>query len=116
MMLRVHCPVHAHHFCFSSFTQEAEPAQTTNNKYNENAQDNIIATQCAAVAEGATEVATTADAATEPIEAPLSPLNFDAFRTSLYGDTRNEEAARRSRTRAVDMIVLRDTLSMIKVS
>jgi hypothetical protein len=48
-------------------------------------------TQCAAVAEQtATEVAMTADVASEPTEAAgstPSPFNFDAFRTSLnkYG-------------------------------
>jgi hypothetical protein len=45
--------------------QEAEPARTTNNRSNENEQDNIFATQCAAVAEFATEVATTAGAAND---------------------------------------------------
>jgi hypothetical protein len=50
------------------------------------------------------EVATTSDAANEGSSMP-SPFNFDAFHTNLYGHTRNEEAARKSRTRAVDTIV-----------
>ena len=111
MTLRVYCSSHTHDFCFLSFTQETEPVRTTNSRSNENGQDNILATQCAAVAEQpATEVATTTDAARDPTVAPPSvapprPLDLDAFRTGLDGGTRNEEAARRSKTRAVDTIV-----------
>jgi hypothetical protein len=106
----------------------------TNNTSNENEQNNIIATQSAAVAESATEVATTAGAANDtpteaakvattandtPTEAaevatpagaakegstPI-PLNFDAFHTDKNGDTRNEAAARKKQSRAVDTIV-----------
>jgi hypothetical protein len=36
---------------------------------------------------------------------PSPPLDFEAFRTDVYGHVRNEEAARRSKTRAVDTIV-----------
>jgi hypothetical protein len=112
MTLRVHCSSHTHYLCFLSLTQETEPARMTNSRSNENGQDNILATQCAAVAEQpATEVATTTDAARDtpivapPSIAPPNPLDFDAFRTGVHGDTRNEEAARRSKTRAVDTIV-----------
>jgi hypothetical protein len=35
----------------------------------------------------------------------LTPLDFDAFRTDLYGNPRNVETARRSKNRAVDTIV-----------
>jgi hypothetical protein len=132
-MLRLYCVLHTHDFCFLLFTQEAEPAPTTNNTSNENGPHNIIATQCAAVAESATGLAESAtvlatmggaayvlptvaapatpvggtlnETSTPSASTPTSPLDFDAFGTDSYGHTRNVIAARRSRARAVETIV-----------
>jgi hypothetical protein len=95
--------------------QESMPARTTNSESTRSEQHNETATECAAVAEGATEHATTAGAANVGSPAnrdrnpdgghEASPIDFDAFRVDSKGNRRIRETARKSRTRAVETIV-----------
>ena len=133
-MLRVHNCGQSHHFRHLPSMQETIPARTTNSESTRSEHNHGTATECAAVAEGATEVATTASAANEG--SPLTvndgtmpavenrparayrrnqqlhvdghvpaPLDFDAFRVDTNTCPRNRETGRRKRTRAVDTIV-----------
>jgi hypothetical protein len=110
------------------------PAQTPNSESTRIEHHHVTATEGAAVAEGATEIATTAGAANDispstgndgtmpavdnrPIRGyrrdqqlhqdgdEAAPLDFDAFRVDTNDKPRNRETARRTRTRAVDTIV-----------
>ncbi len=115
IMLRVHRSGQSHHFRHFSSMQESMPARTTNSESTRSEQHNETATECAAVAEGATEHATTAGAANVGSPAnrdrnpdgghEASPLDFDAFRVDSKGNRRIRETARKSRTRAVETIV-----------
>ena len=128
IMLRVHRSGQSHHFRHLPFMQETMPAQTPNSESTRIEHHHVTATEGAAVAEGATEIATTAGAANDvspstgndgtlpavdnrPIRGyrrdqqlhqdgdVAAPLDFDAFRVDAHDKPRNRAPATTTRTR-----------------